>query len=444
MSKLKVQSVIRFMSLPAERCLPASFVRGSQREWQGVLDWLDSSGLALYFLRKLQSEGLTNAVPLHFLSQLERRQEANIQRISRMRCTFELLNRLFAGAGVQYAVLKGFSLVPEYCPDASLRAQSDLDYLIAPSSLDRARQIVLEQGYVLKKQTGQEFAFWIPSSDPCNFRAQYDPQAPYLIELHCAAQDELRPESICSRTVSLSRLETRVANGATFFVLPEEEVFLAQILHAFQHLMIAELRPSWLLEVGHFIESHREDPLIWDRLLRLIHSDEGTAQIAGVVIYLVSELFGLRGSPASPWMDRVNPLTRGWIDLYGRSMVLEGCPGPRTNLFPNGKLILFLRDALGRDGQSLRKLWWRSLVPARVRSVANSNKAKPALTTESCNKGRWWLVSRFLYHVGSNLRYLWELPRWMRIKRSAFARQAVPIPISPISISPDPHGRFPT
>ncbi len=63
---------------------------------------------------------------------------------------FDFLNLAFNNAGVRYAVLKGLSLVPEFCPYAPLRHQGDFDYLVDPNSLEAAQRILAEAGYVPK------------------------------------------------------------------------------------------------------------------------------------------------------------------------------------------------------------------------------------------------------------------------------------------------------
>lgn len=425
MPKAKIQSIVRFLRFSGdEPRLPASFSAGNLRVWGRVLDWLDSSGLSLYFLQRLRSRGMTDAVPAHVLFQLEQRQQANRQRISRMKRTFELVNRLFCDAGVEYAVLKGFSLVPEYCPDASLRAQSDLDYLIAASSLDRARQILTEQGYVLRRQTGEEFAFWIPSAEPSTYSAQYDPEAPFMIELHGAVWDHgINEVPTAMRSISFVRMTLREWDGAVFHALPDGEIFLGQILHAFRHFMLGDVRPSWLFEIGFFLKNHREDSAFWSEIERLVQSNAMTGEIVRIITGLVATLFDPTRSAVPLWFEQMSPTTRQWLNTYGRNLVLEGCPGYGPRLLPKTKLLIFLMEQYIPDGQSRLGLRWRSLLPVPgLRALAKPPKKPDSTLLKIVAEKSSWLASRLVYHAGANLRYLLELPRWRRMNRRRPAR----------------------
>ena len=102
----------------------------SRRDWERALQWLDDAGLSFYFLQKLKDAEARDFVPTWVVSRLEGNYYANQQRMDHMSNYFDRLNRKFKEAGIRYAAIKGFSLVPEFCPIASLRHQSDLDYLV--------------------------------------------------------------------------------------------------------------------------------------------------------------------------------------------------------------------------------------------------------------------------------------------------------------------------
>src|SRR5579864_599137 len=127
-----------------------SFSNFSDRKWKRLLSWLDDTGLALYFLRKLEDTGASNALPESATSYLKFNFAANQMRVRDMLARFDILNRQFSEAGVRYSVLKGFSNVPQFCPDPCLRHQCDLDYLIDKQSLCAAQKILLDAGYMPK------------------------------------------------------------------------------------------------------------------------------------------------------------------------------------------------------------------------------------------------------------------------------------------------------
>jgi hypothetical protein len=57
-----------------------------RREWVRSYRWLDSSGLALYFLDRLKALGIAHVLPPFVLEHLENNQTANKQRIANLFC----------------------------------------------------------------------------------------------------------------------------------------------------------------------------------------------------------------------------------------------------------------------------------------------------------------------------------------------------------------------
>ena len=103
---------------------------------------------------------------------------------------FDFLNQKLDDAGVRYAAVKGFSLVPHFCPDASLRHQSDFDYLVDNRALPIAQRVLEDAGYALKKHKTNEFVFLMPSAGaPPSTDEQYEAHAPHAVELRLAFCD---------------------------------------------------------------------------------------------------------------------------------------------------------------------------------------------------------------------------------------------------------------
>src|SRR5262249_24229473 len=136
---------VRFLSFSGEANDSLRVLaRLSDRDWSRVRQWLDNSGLTLYFLQKLNDAGATDTLPKKVLSQLERDFASNRRRVAMLSRCFAAVNCSFDDAGIRYAVVKGFSLVPDFCASADLRYQGDFDYLIQVDSLPTVRQIILD------------------------------------------------------------------------------------------------------------------------------------------------------------------------------------------------------------------------------------------------------------------------------------------------------------
>src|SRR5688572_8600309 len=129
---------------PHPPMLRASF---SKREWDRVLTWLDLSGLAIYFLQRIKNSGAFYTLPEHVRTELERRSADNRERTAGIQREFTVLVKSLEQVHVKYAVLKGVSLLPDYCPDLELRTQYDHDVLVDEASFTAAGEALQNKGY---------------------------------------------------------------------------------------------------------------------------------------------------------------------------------------------------------------------------------------------------------------------------------------------------------
>src|ERR1051326_115835 len=161
----------------------------SEADWKESMFGLDASGLALPFYDVLRSSGNVNSLPAPVRSRLENCCRDNQQRSAAMLQEFVRLNRALEEAGIEYAVLKGFSLTPDYCPDPGLRLQVDFDYLVRPDQIAVVAETVYRTGYQLLDTRPTEVAF---STQPGHASAHEDlfrPPASFKAECHTALFD---------------------------------------------------------------------------------------------------------------------------------------------------------------------------------------------------------------------------------------------------------------
>ncbi|HEX6771262.1 MAG TPA: nucleotidyltransferase family protein, partial [Acidobacteriaceae bacterium] len=137
----------------------ASLDNLSSSQWSRLLHWLDTSGLALYFLDRVIELQQSAMLPSEVLASLHQRLADNIARTASMVAESAELHREFQLANLCYATLKGFSLFPHSVPKPELRSQLDLDFLVAEESAPRARRILEDRGYYLHATSGRSWEF---------------------------------------------------------------------------------------------------------------------------------------------------------------------------------------------------------------------------------------------------------------------------------------------
>ncbi len=93
----------------------------SQGSGGKLLRWLDTSGLALYFLDRMTQLALCDMLPPEMLSRLRQNLSDNTVRTYGMMAEQTDIQRGFQSAAISYAVLKGFSLWPSSLPRPELR-----------------------------------------------------------------------------------------------------------------------------------------------------------------------------------------------------------------------------------------------------------------------------------------------------------------------------------
>jgi hypothetical protein len=347
---------------------------------------------------------------------LERDFAANERRVRDLAVRFGFLNQKFNEAGLRYAVLKGFSLVPQFCPDATLRHQADFDYLVDEQSLSAAQQVLVEAGYCQKvSRRNQEFVFVLPGTEEASRNAeQYSAQAPHAVELHLDIwHGDLSTLPATRRQFSLERSRICRAGGLVFPALTEEDAFLLQVLHACQHLFNYWIRMSNLFEIGHFLNQRTCDTSLWNRIEQQVGDNLVLRELVVVISELVAKLFSAPlPDLVRAWGPKIRPAPRVWLERYAWSWAFCELPTYEFRLFPRAKLALFLYQQY-RDGSAPKhERGNRLLTFSRISSIASTVKDKPSMVLDA----RWWkrqlLIRRSLFHALASLRYLCEIPRW--------------------------------
>lgn len=385
----------------------------SSREWKGCLPWLSDAGIALYFLQKLKNADATDVLPGAVLDNLELKFHANQERTEYFASQFRIINQAFDRSGVGYAVVKGFSLAPQFCPDIFLRSFGDLDYLVDRESVPAARTMIEQSGYSLQSSTETEFKFLGPPFHipGCGVRGSL------AIEMHLSLwSPELHRVSLAEPQFSRSRITTQAWQGLIFPGLPTEDVFVLQAIHAFHHILTCWIRMSWLYEIGYFLSRRADDVLLWTRIRDRIGEDPVLREAVALIAELAGRFFSVPlPSMVAEWSREIRPPVRVWIENYARTWAFgKNHPGD-LGLFPTAKLVLFLHQQYVSDKKELLRK--RLLPVASLPEITATMKKSPMIVRDSGWQRRRFMMRRTYFHLAGGLRYLCEIPRWRRLNK---------------------------
>jgi putative nucleotidyltransferase-like protein len=418
------QSVVDFLSFSEEVSDRACFRQYSDRDWQRTLPWVHETGLALYFLQKLKDTNTIATLPSQTLFHLEKSFQANLRRLFRLLSQFDLLNRKFEAAGIVYAAVKGFSLIPEFCPNPHLRQQSDFDYVITDESLPGARRVLEHAGYAIRTHSSNDYLFCLPTARFLPMvHNQYSADAPCPVELHLSLWDSnARDICLAEPTFNANHTVHRQYRELTFRGLADEIQFLFQVTHLFYHISNYWVRLSWLFEIAYFLKQRAADAPFWIRIEQHIGDDPVLQEIVALIAILAQQFFA-GPLPLSLESWTVRPAVRIWVQRYACAWAFGNNQVHNLSFFPTAKLTLFLLQHYVPDQRHF--IWSRMFPSQRLTQVARSLKANPSRILDEQFRGRERLVRRILFHLAANLRYVCEQPRWRYLNKTAVQSSAV-------------------
>jgi hypothetical protein len=394
------------------------WVSFDNREWDQALSWLDQAGLALYFRHSLKTNSRMGAVPDHVRTGLDRREADNCLRATDAACEIRTLCESFAGSGVRYAVLKGISLIPDYCPDSTLRTQYDHDILLDPASLEHAEAILRTAGYTRRTVTGSQCIVYRPPQQDVRFtgdcEARYSPMLRRPVELHLVLWERSEEKiDINLPGDFLERATLRRCRDFEYVALCDEDCLLFQILHAFRHILRNWCRLSVFLEIAHFLKERASGEAFWERFIKRIDALQWAPEATLVVLSLAGSLFGV---PIPQKLQvrlnsHLSPALHLWIEMYGKRAAVSN--------FSRDKCSLFLHREFVEDAAAWGTIWRRRLFPVR------RPHRPPAIVFQRgfSHSGKLWMESvhafrRLRFHGIAGLRYFCGYPRWFLLRRT--------------------------
>jgi hypothetical protein len=427
MNRKLAEAIISCLQLSGPSFDFGQLAKFSSGDWKQTMGWTDRAGLTLYLLERLKNYGATHVLPPPVLARFEQNLADNRCRVDHLLYETACINERLDQAGVQYVVIKGFSLWPEFCSNPYLRTQSDLDYLLARQSLRSAQDVLLEFGYEERRRpTVQEFVFERPLQRvPSQFDSPYKLQTTPIVELHVGIwEDVTHHVPLEEPAFVLNNPKLKEWGGLRFPVLSDEDALLLQVLHAFQHMVSNWVKLSWLLEIGRFMERRWRDSPFWKRFSQRLEGVPQLAEFATIALELTANVFSApMPEGAQSWRHFLRPSARLWLDNYGHSWARGERPPHKSKVFPETKLSLFLNEQYIPDGPTKRDFLRHQLIPWKIPGKDPAVVFAPVENQLGTRIRALWVnstytVQRLSFHGGAGLRYLWELPRWLSLTRS--------------------------
>jgi hypothetical protein len=345
MSTTFLEAVVEVLRVPGEDQSSASEKQRVERdlfsyshlEWVRRIGVLDRTGLTLPLYARMLANGNWRRLPLATIKSLESRRRDNETRMLGMLETFGRAVRALQHAQIQFVCVKGFSLFPEFLDEPWQRHQIDFDLLVAPSDALRAQAALEELGYRLTAVTEDgERRLRIPVKRALSHDAYlYQPQEGGAIELHSRFWESGAEDlPLDCPDDAFAKKETHTLGSVSFPCLSLHHAFLYQVLHVFRHFLGSWARPLWLYEIANFVDRHRDDDALWERIDLLLQADARLAQAFALVLQATKELFACSIPPAleAPCTLPDDSPIRLWIDHYARRWILTDMPGNKLNL----------------------------------------------------------------------------------------------------------------
>lgn len=405
---LREAALLIFCDPPSQHCALLSAL--SSRQWRSLLHWLDYSGLALYFLDRMQELRLVHWIPAAVLERLRQNQADNTERTWAMLREAIAIHASFQQAGLSCAILKGLSLSPLAAPRPELRSQFDLDFLVAELDACHARGILERRGYRLYSANSRTLEFKFNERPGVSLKELYKNLPSFAVELH------LEP-AVGSHYSVLRRVCRREILGTSISVLLPVDLLLGQGLHAFKHLRGEFTRASQLLEFRRHVLARYRDNAFWADLKAIGEEMPGVSLALGTVILLITSVMGeFAPDSLTSWTVRCLPgPVQLWVELHGRRAVFGSIPG--------SKLYVLLESWLERKDSTANHSVRSKLFPSRlplpiIRPFPNETLVfrlrRHRMQLRHC-------LSRLRFHVVEGIRYTWHAYRWRqglsRLKR---------------------------
>jgi hypothetical protein len=318
--------IATFREVP-QNDLYGRLVAYTQDDWARSYDWLDTSGLELYFLERLKTLGIEGAVPEDVRARMEGNFADNRVRTAKMLEEFVRINHAFLREELTYCNVKGIALAPASCPNPALRRQVNLDFIMSTSDSGRCQDVLADLGYSAHL-LGEHFCEFHAKRDaPHPGMGIYRTTTPHSIGIYLVSADAQGVER--APYAMLERRRMKTWNGHAFPAPAESDHFIALSIRMLGQLGIEWTRLAFLLEFRNCIHFWLDDENFWREVTDGAQEHPLRPVAIATATRLSAEIFGgdipvpIRGWAA----DKLDARIRWWSEKYSWGALLTDFPG---------------------------------------------------------------------------------------------------------------------
>lgn len=245
-------------------------------DWNKFLDLAQHHRVysVIYPKIKVMNESI---VPTFVIQALKRQYQKNTFQMLHLSAEMEKVSRLFSENEIRVLFLKGPVLATELYGDISLRTSSDLDILIPIQDLDRAEQILIDEGFEKDEYIKSVLNDWKWRHHHITY---FHPNKRIKLEVHWRLNPGPRKEPNFKELWKRKRKSS--ITKFPIYILGREDLFLFLISHGARH---GWSRLRWLVDIHQIMNQ----PINWEKISILLKKYQ-SFHIGGQAVLLSSHL----------------------------------------------------------------------------------------------------------------------------------------------------------
>ncbi|PWT94051.1 MAG: hypothetical protein C5B55_03385 [Blastocatellia bacterium] len=236
----------------------------SQIDWEYFFLLARRHAILPLIYRQLQKHA-SDLVPTDQLQRLRKHYQENGARNQILTSELLRLIQIFSHADIEAIPYKGPLLAQYAYGDLTLRRFVDLDVMVRRDDVQKARELLLADGYfAAKSMSGAQQEVLLRTQHNMQFTRD---NRHYIVELHWEVASHLFASSVDSETLWRS-LESTELCGSTIKTFSAEDLLFSLCIHGSRHLWE---RLSWVCDVAELIQRHRVN---WSALLQRLRKTD--------------------------------------------------------------------------------------------------------------------------------------------------------------------------